>query len=170
MTSLRRSRKSWIFRRLMKREEARTACRTAIDAARAAKVEISYDTNLRLRLWDLAAARRTIDETMALTDIALPSLDESRQLTGVQERDAIVAPASAVEGADASAVVLRFSAGRVERRKVELGDRDANGTFVEIRSGLAAGDTVLANASNGITSGTQARIVAPATAAAPTAR
>jgi 2-dehydro-3-deoxygluconokinase len=71
-------------------EAARTACRAAIDAARAAKVEISYDTNLRLRLWDLAAARRTIDETMTLTDIALPSLEDSRQLTGLQEPDAIV--------------------------------------------------------------------------------
>ena len=70
-------------------EEARTACRTAIDVARAANVEISYDTNLRLRLWDLAAARRTIDETMKLTDIALPSLDDSRQLTGLEQPDAI---------------------------------------------------------------------------------
>jgi 2-dehydro-3-deoxygluconokinase len=72
-------------------EEARTACRAAIDAARAAgTVEISYDTNLRLRLWDLAAARRVINETMTLTDIALPSLDDSRQLTGLEEPDAIV--------------------------------------------------------------------------------
>jgi 2-dehydro-3-deoxygluconokinase len=70
--------------------EARGACRAAIDAARAAGVEISYDTNLRLRLWDLDEARRTIDETMALADIALPSLDDSRQLTGLHDANAIV--------------------------------------------------------------------------------
>jgi len=71
-------------------DTARATCRAAIDAARAAGVEVSYDTNLRLRLWDLDTARRTIDETMALTTIALPSLDDSRQLTGLEEPDAIV--------------------------------------------------------------------------------
>ena len=70
--------------------DALATCRAAIDAARAAGVQVSYDTNLRLRLWDLATARRTIDETMALTDIALPSLDDSRQLIGLQSPDAIV--------------------------------------------------------------------------------
>ena len=70
--------------------DALATCRAAIDIARAAGVQVSYDTNLRLRLWDLAAARRTIDQTMALADIALPSLDDSRQLTGLQRPDEIV--------------------------------------------------------------------------------
>jgi len=69
---------------------ALATCRTAIEIARSAGVEVSYDTNLRLRLWDLVSARRTIDGTMALTDIALPSLDDSRQLTGLEAPDAIV--------------------------------------------------------------------------------
>lgn len=71
-------------------DSARATCKTAIDMARNAGIEVSYDTNLRLRLWDLGAARGTVDETMALTDIALPSLDDSRQLTGLQDPDAIV--------------------------------------------------------------------------------
>ena len=64
-------------------ETARATCDAAIAAARAAGVKVSYDTNLRLRLWDLDTARRKIDETIALCDIALPSLDNSQQLTGL---------------------------------------------------------------------------------------
>ena len=69
---------------------ARQTCEAAIDAARHAGVRVSYDTNLRLRLWDLDEARRTIDATAALCDILLPSLDDSRQLTGLEKPDAIV--------------------------------------------------------------------------------
>jgi 2-dehydro-3-deoxygluconokinase len=70
-------------------ESARATCDAAIATARAAGVKVSYDTNLRLRLWDLDTARRKIDETIALCDIALPSLDDSQQLTGLTEADAI---------------------------------------------------------------------------------
>ena len=70
-------------------DSARQTCNAAIAAARAAGVKISYDTNLRLRLWDLDTARRTIDATIARCDIALPSLDDSQQLTGLAEPDAI---------------------------------------------------------------------------------
>lgn len=69
--------------------DASATCRAAIEVARKAKVEVSYDTNLRLRLWTLEEARREIDATMAQVDIALPSLDDSRQLTGLQDADAI---------------------------------------------------------------------------------
>jgi 2-dehydro-3-deoxygluconokinase len=71
-------------------ESARETCAAAVAAARAAGVKVSYDTNLRLRLWDLDTARQTIDATIARCDIALPSLDDSRQLTGLQQPDAIV--------------------------------------------------------------------------------
>jgi 2-dehydro-3-deoxygluconokinase len=71
-------------------ESARRTCAAAIDAARAAGVRVSYDTNLRLRLWDLETARKTIDATIARCDIALPSLDDSQQLTGLSEPAAIV--------------------------------------------------------------------------------
>lgn len=69
---------------------ARQTCEAAIDAARQAGVRVSYDTNLRLRLWDLDDAQRTIDATAARCDILLPSLDDSRQLTGLEQPDAIV--------------------------------------------------------------------------------
>jgi 2-dehydro-3-deoxygluconokinase len=71
-------------------ESARDTSDAAIAVARAASVKISYDTNLRLRLWDLDTARRIIDATIARCDIALPSLDDSQQLTGLREPEAIV--------------------------------------------------------------------------------
>ena len=70
-------------------DSARRTCEAAIDVARAAGVAVSYDTNLRLRLWDLEEARATIDATVARCDILLPSLDDSRQLTGLEQPDAI---------------------------------------------------------------------------------
>ena len=51
-------------------DSARQTCDAAISAARAAGVKVSYDTNLRLRLWDLDTARRTIDATIARCDVA----------------------------------------------------------------------------------------------------
>ncbi|MBX9945032.1 MAG: sugar kinase [Reyranella sp.] len=68
---------------------ARAACDAAIEVARAAGVRVSYDSNLRLRLWGLDSARAAIDATFARCDIALPSLDDSRQLTGLQSAEAI---------------------------------------------------------------------------------
>ncbi len=70
-------------------DSARQTCDAAIAAARKAGVKVSYDTNLRLRLWDLDVARKVIDATIARCDVALPSLDDSQQLTGMQEPDAI---------------------------------------------------------------------------------
>ncbi|MDX2101360.1 MAG: sugar kinase [Alphaproteobacteria bacterium] len=62
----------------------------AMAIARAAGATIAYDTNLRLRLWPLARARAVSGAAMALADIALPGLDDARQLTGLEQPDAIV--------------------------------------------------------------------------------
>jgi 2-dehydro-3-deoxygluconokinase len=51
---------------------------------------VSYDTNLRLKLWSLERARDVIHAAIARADIALPSLDDSEQLTGLSDPDAIV--------------------------------------------------------------------------------
>jgi 2-dehydro-3-deoxygluconokinase len=69
--------------------DARAACDRAIEVARKAGVKVSYDTNLRLRLWDLETARAKIHATVAHCDILLPSLDDSQQLTGLAAPDAI---------------------------------------------------------------------------------
>jgi 2-dehydro-3-deoxygluconokinase len=62
----------------------------ALDIARRRKVLTAYDTNLRLKLWPLARARAIIHEAMKGVDIALPGLDDARQLTGLEQPDAIV--------------------------------------------------------------------------------
>jgi len=69
--------------------DARAACDRAIEVARKAGVTVSYDTNLRLRLWDLETAREKIHATIANCDIALPSLDDSQQLTGLSAPEEI---------------------------------------------------------------------------------
>lgn len=70
-------------------DEARQVCDLAIDTAHAAGSRVSFDTNLRLRLWDIDTARQVIHRTLTRCDIALPSLDDSRQLTGLEAPDAI---------------------------------------------------------------------------------
>lgn len=71
-----------------------SACHTvfaAIDMARKAKVLVSYDSNLRLKLWPLDKAREVIKKTVALSDIFLPSLEDSITLTGLNDPHEIVA-------------------------------------------------------------------------------
>lgn len=61
-----------------------------IDAARAAGCEVAYDTNLRLKLWDLDRARDVMHAALSRCTIALPSIDDSRILTGLEDAHAIV--------------------------------------------------------------------------------
>ena len=61
----------------------------AIETVKSAGGKISYDTNLRLKLWPLDRARATIHAAMSQCDIALPGLEDARQLTGLQHADAI---------------------------------------------------------------------------------
>ncbi len=61
----------------------------AIEIARANGVTVSYDTNLRLRLWPLERARAIIHAGVARAQIALPGLDDAEQLTGLSDPEAI---------------------------------------------------------------------------------
>ncbi len=61
----------------------------AIEVAKAAGVGVSYDTNLRLALWPQARAAATIHAAVARADVALPSFDDAKVLTGLEEPDAI---------------------------------------------------------------------------------
>ncbi|HEY6514050.1 MAG TPA: sugar kinase [Burkholderiaceae bacterium] len=70
-----------------------SACDTgcaAIAAARAAGVPVSFDTNLRLRLWPVDRARAVMTDVMRLTDICLPSFDDMQTITGLADPQAIV--------------------------------------------------------------------------------
>lgn len=62
----------------------------AIDIANKAGVDVAYDTNLRLKLWPLDIANATIHSAMEKCQIALPSIDDSVLLTGLEDPEAIV--------------------------------------------------------------------------------
>lgn len=63
---------------------------SAIDQVRAAGGKVSYDTNLRLRLWPLARARAIVDATIPLCDVIFPSLEDATVLTGLARPEDIV--------------------------------------------------------------------------------
>ncbi len=70
-----------------------SACDTALAAiacARAAGVQVSFDTNLRLKLWTVERARTVMNEVIALSDICLPSYDDIVAITGLTDPDALV--------------------------------------------------------------------------------
>jgi 2-dehydro-3-deoxygluconokinase len=54
----------------------------AIELARLHGVRVSYDANLRLRLWPLERAKAVIAQTIGQTDLFLPSLEEAQTLAG----------------------------------------------------------------------------------------
>jgi 2-dehydro-3-deoxygluconokinase len=60
----------------------------AFDAARNAGAKISFDSNLRLKLWPLARARATIGAAAAMTDYFFPSIDDAAALSGLDDPDA----------------------------------------------------------------------------------
>lgn len=69
------------------------ACDTgyaAMDMARAAGVKVSFDTNLRLKLWSLGRARAVMNDVIARCDICLPSYDDVAAITGLTKADALV--------------------------------------------------------------------------------
>jgi 2-dehydro-3-deoxygluconokinase len=113
-------------------------------------VKVSYDTNLRLRLWDLDTARRTIDATIARCDVALPSLDDSQQLTGLSAPDAIVdhylrlgAPLVALKmGAEGALVATSAKRTRIAPYRVDAVDATGAGDTFDgsFLARLLAGD------------------------------
>jgi 2-dehydro-3-deoxygluconokinase len=61
----------------------------AIDLAHQAGALVSFDPNVRLRLWDAETCRRTLRSLIRHCDIVLPGSDEAELLTG--ESDPLVA-------------------------------------------------------------------------------
>jgi 2-dehydro-3-deoxygluconokinase len=62
----------------------------AIALAREAGTQVSYDTNLRLRLWPVVRAAAVMHAAVAMSDLALPSLEDAIALTGLMEPEAIL--------------------------------------------------------------------------------
>ena len=61
---------------------ASDAVLAAFETARSSGVKISFDSNLRLKLWPLARARSLITAAAALADCFFPSLEDAEALSG----------------------------------------------------------------------------------------
>jgi 2-dehydro-3-deoxygluconokinase len=60
----------------------------AFAAARSCGAKISFDSNLRLKLWPLARAKAMIGAAAAMADYFFPSIEDARALSGREEIDA----------------------------------------------------------------------------------
>ena len=71
-------------------DSACDTCFAAVAIAREAGVKVSFDTNLRLKLWPIARARAVMCELIRLSDICLPSLEDVQAISGLQGADELV--------------------------------------------------------------------------------
>jgi 2-dehydro-3-deoxygluconokinase len=65
---------------------SQSACDTVLAAFSRAR-SISFDSNLRLKLWPLARARAMIGAAATMSDYFFPSIEDARQLSGAQSID-----------------------------------------------------------------------------------
>jgi len=77
-----------------------------------------------------------------------------------ESRQGLMVPNTAVDERGITPIVLRIKSDTVESVPVQLGVHDNASDQVEIRSGVSAGDTLLANAAQGLAPGTRVRITA----------
>jgi 2-dehydro-3-deoxygluconokinase len=107
----------------------------AMRTARDAGVTVSYDTNLRLRLWPLDRARAVIHAAAGLADILRPSIDDARQLTGLDDPDKIadfylsVGPkiVAMTLGSEGALIATRERRERIQPRAAKLVDATGAG-------------------------------------------
>ncbi len=107
----------------------------AIEIVKAAGGMVSYDTNLRLKLWPIHRARAVIHAAMARCDIALPGLDDARQLIGLEAPDDIAdfylrlgaRIVALTLGAEGTLVATPSDRRRIAGRRVEAIDATAAG-------------------------------------------
>jgi RND family efflux transporter MFP subunit len=86
-----------------------------------------------------------------------------------ETRRGLVVPQTAIDERGVAPTATRLKNGRVERVNLELGIRNAANETIEVRGGLAAGDTVLVGAAQGISAGTPVRVGGEGDRSAPAA-
>ena len=89
-------------------QSARETVGHSIDAAGRQGCLLSYDTNLRLRLWPLEVARPAIEATAKRAHILKTSIDDAQTLTGLSAADAV---ADLYLGYGAKIVVVTLGSG-----------------------------------------------------------
>lgn len=109
----------------------------ALTMARDANRLVSYDPNVRLKLWPAARARAIVLETVALADYCLPSLEDAVALLGDDSPDAL---ADAFLARGARCVALKLGPEGVLVATAEERHRVA-GVRVDSVDATGAGDT-----------------------------
>ncbi len=72
---------------------SQTAKDTVLEAIKVAKesgVKVSFDPNIRLKLWSLEEAKETLLDICKQTDILFPGIEESEMLLGIDDPDEII--------------------------------------------------------------------------------
>jgi 2-dehydro-3-deoxygluconokinase len=115
---------------------AADAVLAAFEAARGAGGKVSFDPNLRLKLWPLARARALIGAAAALADYYFPSLEDARTLSGLEDADAVLDWA---HRQGARNVLLKLGPAGVIASDGARRERIA-GIRVDARDGTGAGD------------------------------
>jgi 2-dehydro-3-deoxygluconokinase len=69
---------------------ARQQCAQAVQLAKTAGAQISFDANLRLKLWSLQDAKQHMIPAIAACDLFLPSMDDVVQLSGLSDPQTII--------------------------------------------------------------------------------
>lgn len=107
----------------------------AFNVARKADTIVSFDTNLRLRLWPIERARAVTHAAAAMADILKSSIDDAGHLTGLTDPDAVAdyylgLGASIVLltlGGDGALVATREKRERLSPKPVKLVDATGAG-------------------------------------------
>lgn len=69
---------------------AREQCAIAVAEAKLSGAKISFDSNLRLKLWSLSEAKLHMLPAIAACDLFLPSWDDVTQISGLSDADRII--------------------------------------------------------------------------------
>ncbi len=119
-------------------ETGRANLHRALSEARAAGAIISFDPNVRLRLWrDLNALRDAVRNMLEVTDIALPSFDDEALVWGDAAPDATVSRLSAAGVAE---IAVKHGAGEVAWLASNVHGRTPTPAATDIRDTTGAGD------------------------------
>ncbi len=71
-------------------ETARETTFEAIKVAKKAGIKVSFDPNIRLKLWSLEEAKETLMEICKQSDILFPGIEESEMLLGTTDHEEIL--------------------------------------------------------------------------------
>lgn len=129
---------------------AAATARRAMEIAKAAGGKVCFDPNLRLKMWTVEEARRTMEALWPMVDIALPGVDEGALLFGLKEPDSIAAHLQNAYGIE-TVVVKTGPDGAVGYQK---GQRTASPGFpAKVVDAFGAGDSFCAGILTGFLEG-----------------